>query len=318
MLEKDIYLNGKFEKSILLSNQQETLEDSSETNMQSFLNNIEENNLKTSINTFNNAKPDHIKEYDINFLYWFTGFTEGDGSFVINKLNKTISFIITQKDPKVLYYLRKNLGFGKVYLCKDGNYRFIVSQKNNLIYLIMIFSGKLILEKVNIRFYKWVKAFSYYNNYKIKFIFYFNTQSININTAWLSGFIDAEGCFDAPKRSKRLSFRMRFSIKQKDEFEIFKDLPFIWDLSRKNGHLYNYKSVSVFTMDSFVSLDYLIKYLNIYNLKSNKNIAFNKWLKLFRILKDGKRGKSFEEINNIAYNINKFKNEDIVQDLEKV
>ena len=58
--------------------------------------------------------------------------------------------------------------------------------------------------------------------------------------------------------------------------------------------------------------------MNIYPLKSNKNIAFNKWLKLYRIIKDGKRGKSFEEIKKIAYNINKFENEDIVQDLEKV
>lgn len=318
MLELYIYLNGKFEKSILLSNQQETsLEDSSETKTQSFSKKIENSNI-TILNTFNNAKPNHIKKYEINFLYWFVGFAEGDGSFVFNKLNKQNSFIITQKDPKVLYYLRKNLGFGKVYLCKDGYYRYIVSKKTNLIYLIMIFSGKLILEKTNLRFFHWINFFINNNNLDLKFIYKFQCQTINIKTAWLSGFIDAEGCFDAPQRSKRLSYRMRFTIKQKDELELFNDLPFIWDFNKKVGHLYNNKSISIFTLDSLISLEYLIKYLDLYPLKSNKNISFHKWLKLYRILKDGKRGKSFEEIKKIAYNINKFENEDIVQNLEKI
>lgn len=311
MFDKEIYLNGKYEKSILLSNQQETsMEGSSETYTQSFSKNID----NTIWETFNNAKPEHKKKYDKNFIWWFVGFTEGDGSFVINKLNKQISFIITQKDPKVLYYLRKNLGFGKVYLCKDNYYRYIVSKKTNLLYLINIFSGKLILEKVNQCFYNWVKAF----DIKINFIFKFEIINLDLKNSWFSGFIDAEGCFDSYQRSKRLNYRMRFSIKQKNEFELFKSLPYLWNLDKKQGHLYFYKDISVFTMDSLISLEYIIKYLNIFTLKSNKNIVFNKWLKLYRIIKDGSRGKSFEEIKKIALNINKFENEDKVHDLEKI
>jgi len=69
MFIQDIYLNGKFEKSILLSNQQEIhKERSSETNTQSFFDKIENSNISI-LNTFNNAKPDHIKKYDINFSY---------------------------------------------------------------------------------------------------------------------------------------------------------------------------------------------------------------------------------------------------------
>jgi len=61
-----IYLNGKYEKSILLSNQQETLiEESSETKTQSFSYEIEDFSIS---NTYNNAKPEHIKNYDINFI----------------------------------------------------------------------------------------------------------------------------------------------------------------------------------------------------------------------------------------------------------
>jgi hypothetical protein len=62
-----IYLNGKSEKSILLSNQQETsnFEGSSETYTQSSSNDL--NNIK-SLNNINSAKPAHIKSYNENFL----------------------------------------------------------------------------------------------------------------------------------------------------------------------------------------------------------------------------------------------------------
>jgi hypothetical protein len=43
------------------------------------------------------------------------GFTEGDGSFVVNK-NGTLEIRITQssKDAQVLFYIKKELGFGSV------------------------------------------------------------------------------------------------------------------------------------------------------------------------------------------------------------
>jgi hypothetical protein len=71
---------------------------------------------------------------------------------VVNKKDNRISFIITQKDPKVLYYLRTRLGFGKIYICKDSYYRYIVSKKDNLIYLIHIFNNNLLLPKSILRF----------------------------------------------------------------------------------------------------------------------------------------------------------------------
>lgn len=62
-------------------------------------------------------------------------------------------FTITQKDPKVLYYIRDNLGFGVVYLCADSYYRFIVSNKVYLNYLINLFNFTgFRLKKVNKRF----------------------------------------------------------------------------------------------------------------------------------------------------------------------
>jgi hypothetical protein len=248
-------------------------------------------------------------------LEWFVGFTEGKGCFLVNNKTKRPSFVITQKDPKVLYYLKKNLGFGKIYLCKDSYYRYIVSNYINLQYLIQIFSGKLILAKSNIRYLNWVNNFIIYYKLNTYIIIKPIDLIMNIHSSWLSGFIDASGCFDCYKRLNKYSFRMRFSIKQKDSIYFFDKLHFIWDKNLKNkvGHITKNKAIIIYTIDSIVKLRYLIEYLNKFPLRSNKNIAYHKWLRLYRILLDGCRGKNYETIQKLAQNINKFEDEDKVQ-----
>jgi len=72
----------------------------------------------------------------------------------------------------VLYYIRQNLGFGKVNLCKDTYYRYIISKKENLEYILNIFNqGNIRQLKVFKRFENWVKYYSlYYCNSDIKVI----------------------------------------------------------------------------------------------------------------------------------------------------
>lgn len=303
-------IDGIFVKFDFLSNQQET-KGSSETYTQS-VSKLDSANSNTNTNTNDLilTHPEHIKSFDPKFLEWFVGFSEGDGSFVKWAKTNKISFTITQKDPKVLYYIRKMLGFGGIYKCKDNYYRYIVSDKNNLQHLIKIFNqGNLILSKTNKRFQEWIEAYSvYYSESKIELVP--QKFCISLGNAWFSGFIDAEGCFSASQRSGRSTYRMRFTLKQKGESEIFKQFKGLWgpvkiDLLHKDD-------IVILNMDTLKSLKILIQYLNQYPLHSNKNIAFNKWLKLFRVVEDGGRGKSYEEIKAMAQNINKFETEDKV------
>ena len=307
-------LDGKNVKSEFLFNQQETyLMGSSETYTHcspiATKDSAEFNNSNIEKDSNNNNKhPAHKKAYDSSFLDWLTGFTEGDGSFVVNYTTHRASFIITQKDPTVLYYIKNTLGFGVVYLCKDTYYRYIVSDKENLKILIDIFSGRLILKKTNQRFQQWITTY-----YKCEKPIGGLPGNISNTSAWLSGFIDAEGCFDAPQRSGRLTTRMRFSIKQAYEREIMEKLTDLWDKNRKIGSIQNRKHVTIYVMDSIVALNHLINYLNVYPLKSNKNIAYKKWLRVYRIIEDGSRGKDLFTIRLLAQNINKFGDEDKVQ-----
>ncbi len=301
---------GKIEKSKQLSNQQETYKKgSSETYTQSISN---QSTLKKGVKTLkDSAKPTHKTEYPATFIEWLVGFTEGDGSFVVDTKANRVSFVITQKDPRVLHYIRTNLGFGKVYENKDTYYRYIVSRQENIKYLIEIFNGRLILKKTNEMYKRWVEIYAKQKGEKIEIIE--GPRKITRDSAWLTGFIDAEGCFSAVQRSKRKTYRMRFTIRQKGEHEVMKQLMGIQPEIVKWGSLTLTKDISTFQLDSLVQLRWLIDYIEKYPLKSQKQIAYTKWIKLYRVIIDGGRGKSFEQIQKMAQEINKYEIEDKVQ-----
>ena len=86
--------------------------------------------------------PQHKKKINLNFLEWFIGFTEGDGSFIVSK--DKVYFDITQnlQDIQVLYYIKKELGFGKVIIRSEKHRNvgvFYVSSKDNFTRLMTIF-----------------------------------------------------------------------------------------------------------------------------------------------------------------------------------
>lgn len=308
----------RFVQSVLLSNQQETYlvltkQGSSETYTQCSTSPIHGS-------TFNSAThPAHKKPYDPHWIEWFIGFSEGDGSFARDSGTNRVSFVITQKDPQVLYKIKKTLGFGKVYLHGDGYYRYVVSCQQNLLYLIHIFSGQLILQKTNSRFLSWVECFNLYYKLSSPILVKEKPDNLTINTdsAWFAGFIDAEGCFSAVQRSNRSSFRMRFSIKQKGEFAVLQQLLGLFGQTRPRwGRLTLRGDIAIYELDSQIQLKPLIAYLNKHKLQSIKHVAFCKWLKLYNVIDDGGRGKDYDTIRNMAQGINKFVDEDKVQFLD--
>ena len=111
---------------------------------------------------------------------------------------------------------------------------------------------------------------------------------------------------------------MRFTLKQKGEYEKLQEL-LKFGGHKKWGSLSkpNQKQISVLQVDSQITLRYLISYLENFPLHSIKNIAYVKWLKLFRVIEDGGRGKDYETIKQMARSINKYEVEDKVHDLEK-
>ena len=93
-------------------------------------------------------KPQHKKKTQIRFLEWFIGFSEGDCTFHtwVDKGKKRAGFTIDQQDPKVLYWIKQQLGFGRVLACKKG-WRFQIWDKDGLLRLLCLFYGNLLLIK---------------------------------------------------------------------------------------------------------------------------------------------------------------------------
>lgn len=278
-------------------------------------------------------KPEHIRNIDYSFLEWFVGFTEGDGSFIVsskkNRISNNMYFFINQKDPKIMYKIKKTLGFGQVVKYTQNNkfyYKYSVSNIKNINRLIYLFNGNLILETVQDRFREWLNCYNnlYPNNYietKLR------CPILNLNSGWISGFIDAEGSFYAnisikndikqkinklPKMKKHWSnedyklfdqiseYKSRISqkitltqISTEETDELFKKILFLFN--GKSFYRFKNSKVKKLTNKLYVRIEFynldsqqiIINYLSNYKLKTIKYISFFRWKRIYLRRKEG-------------------------------
>lgn len=256
-----------------------------------------------------------------NWKYWFIGFIEGDGSFIVSPKEKRHFFIINQKDPKVLYVIKEKLGYGKISQYKNY-YRFIVSKRQDIYDLITIIHDNLLLDKTNLRFKIWVDKFKEWHDDSPELVdsnLYLNDVAVAlakdfIDKGWLAGFIDAEGCFNATKiesthkTKKNLRIRLRFILDQKDELRVLKNIQEYLEggyitIRDKENLYYRY------VIQSLKDHEKIINYLERHSLLSNKYIGYTKYKKLYRRIlnKDNKNIKSEKvklKLENLMKTIN--------------
>lgn len=274
--------------------------------------------------------PSHMKKfkrnnsrYYCNFLEWFIGFAEGDGCFCIKSqtpnCKKRLLFEIGQKDPKVLFWIKKMLGFGRVrcWTCSSTEkvfWVYTVDTKPNVKRIIALFNGNMLLPKRRFIFNKWVEEAAQTSCLPLMFN---NKQqdinngiSVSLNTAWLAGFIDAEGCFYArfstptPNQGSKISkvVKQKMHITQKSLFSDEMILQDIGDLFLSNAkvtklsarirekpkfqspafseNLTNQTFNFRIEISSLQSQLLIIKYLSKFHLKTNKWIAFSRWKRI--------------------------------------
>ena len=228
------------------------------------------------------------QKYTINkkFLEWFIGFVEGDGSFIISK-NK-IYFDITQnlQDVQVLYYIKKELGFGKILIRNEPKRNvavFYVTSEDNFYRLIKIFNGNLCTRYKKEQFYRWLITFN--NQYKKDIKFNDRIVRPSLKTSWLSGFIDAEGCFIARVKNCKTSKLKKaphlcFSITQKQP-DILIIIRYLF-LGKTEKNIRHDKSWNGWELhiSSFKKLILIRKYINSSKLKTKKHISYLRWCKI--------------------------------------
>lgn len=290
-------------------NQQETLENkgSSETTR----------DITYNFYEYSFLIPQHKKNINPDFLEWFIGFTEGDGSFIVSK-NK-VYFDITQSlsDIQVLYFIKKELGFGKVLIREQEDRKvgvFYVTSKENFTRLIHIFNGNLSTHHKKKQYEYWLNTFNEQYNMKISF----KNQLIkpSLHTSWISGFVDAEGCFYARVKScltskLRKAPHLTFQVSQK-EFDIIKSLRDIFlntdSLDLKNVRYDKSWEGWTFHCSSFTKIKIIRNYFSRYKLKTKKSLSYTKWCKIHDMVLN-KEHLTLEGLNKmdlLAKDMNKF------------
>lgn len=271
----------------LSANQQEIAAVGSQTAAQS-----------SETNTWRNSKrpdgfppylPLHIKSVDRDFLDWFIGFTEGDGSFGLSwpkgsQGTPRHDFIINQKDPKALYKIRTNLGFGTIKKYNDSKqgtsyYRYIVSASDDILKLIHIFNGNLILNKTRKRYAEWCSTFFQrpsviHKGLRIDLLDH--NSRCSLDNAWLSGFSEAEGCFSATN-SQRDVITVRFIIDQKHESELLLQIKSLFGMGCINLRSDDGMERFVLGKEGYPKV---VQYFSRFPLRGQKHISFKRWHKI--------------------------------------
>lgn len=221
------------------------------------------------------------------FLTWLIGFTEGDGSFLINNRND-LSFVITQStdDEKILKYIQDQLGFGRVIKQGKRTSRYIVEDKKGLELINSLFNGNLILPSKQQRFNEFLQV---YNKKAIKGkILLDPIKPIKSNilpslsNSWLTGFTDAEGCFTVSFLSNSNVFRLRYLVSQKGDINvpILSNLILLFKTGVIEAH--SKKSNYSYIMSGGKACYNVYDYFNNYPLKTKKLTSYILWKEIHK------------------------------------
>lgn len=239
--------------------------------------------------------------------YWLIGMTEGDGSFIVAKRKggkKSLMYVLTQwdKEERLLRDIREELGFGIVIKQGRKMMRYVVQDKRGLKEIIKIHNGELKLKKKREQFKKFVNIYNELYGENIEVIG--KRKRVNLEDGWLSGFIQAEGCFNIGYVEKIKRFRVRFSISQKEEEKTMKE---IWGLLEGGGiHNHSVKGVKTLEING-KKLGKLIEYLGREELIGERGMDYKRWNMLREEIIKGYDVEKGEELRIEVINYRKYK-----------
>jgi hypothetical protein len=163
------------------------------------------------------------------WLTWFIGFAEGDGAIQTYDEGKRVRFVLTQKESDILHKIQFKFNIGVVKHFPQGStgrgknndfYRWMVDNPSHILLLALLFNGNLAQSHRIKQLALWVNALN--NRFGSETIKLNNTPvPVTLQDGWLSGFTDAEGCFNVSiTANSRYTLghviKMRYILDQKD------------------------------------------------------------------------------------------------------
>nr|YP_009367417.1 putative LAGLIDADG homing endonuclease [Sarcinofilum mucosum]ARK14454.1 putative LAGLIDADG homing endonuclease [Sarcinofilum mucosum] len=283
----------------------------------------------------------HVPLISESFLQWFIGFFEADGHFscytqknVSGKVTtQRLKISISQKEKKIIETIAYTFGFGNVssFQRNDVTYwRWTVESKKNVERIAYLFSGNLILPKQQIQFLNWIEQGQKKGMFKAPF----NKNKlwlakVGFDNAWLSGFIDGEGCFYAhfrlPKAERNqlknsnyktllppYKLDQKFTLTQANicnEDLVLKQISTLFKSEASLSYFKNKLTPTTYVRIELTCLnsqELLINYVNRYKLRTSKYICFRRWWRVYLRRKNGVHlsEKGFKRLYRLVKSIN--------------
>lgn len=231
------------------------------------------------------------KSYPSNkFLTWFIGFTEGEGSFIVNNRGD-LAFVITQStsDIKVLQFIQETLGFGKVIAQSVNTSRYVTQSKREIDILISILNGNIVLPSRQEKFNNFIKGFnSWVTKGKIKLDTVVTKNMFilpSLDNSWLAGFTDAEGCFTCSISEKK-GYSINFNIAQKGEInvKILEHICLLFKCGIVSKHAV--ENVYEYRIGGVKNCKNVFPYFDNFTLYTKKSMSYILWKQVYNDLGD--------------------------------
>jgi hypothetical protein len=222
-----------------------------------------------------------------NFLYWFIGFTEVRGSFIVNNRGD-LTFFITwaTSDIKILRRIRETLGFGNVVPHSNTISKYVACSKKEIEVLISLFNKNIILPTKRNELRLFIKGFNswvtkgYIRLEPIKFSYNFILPSLD--NSWLSGFTDGKGTFTCSINACNYTFVYNIAQKRKDNLIVLKQINALFGAGRvykdRTKDIYEYR------ISGIRSCSNIFPYFDKYELLTNKSQCYVLWKELHKDL----------------------------------
>lgn len=196
--------------------------------------------------------------------------------------------MITQdtRDIQVLYMIQEVLGFGKVIKQGITTSRFVVQDKKGIYLLSILLNGNFVTKGKHLNFKLFLSAFNKYSSSgKLNFEtipFSANMVIPSLQDSWVSGFVDAEGCFSVSIYSKTNAYSIIFDLAQKallgdeSELNLFIDMFKVGKIRKHSlgTNIYYYR------VDGLSNTSCLFSYFDKHSLRTKKLKSYILWRNL--------------------------------------
>lgn len=237
--------------------------------------------------TFNNGEYADVPE---EFLQWFVGFFEGDGSLIVNNRNDQ-TFVITQgtADVQVLHKIQSTLNFGSVVKQGPTVSRYQITTLGDLYKILLILNGNLCLPSRIKGLLKFIKVFNtkVQKNQRGKYKYLKLLERITlpcnptVHDAWFTGFMDAEGCFTVSFQKGSSTYRIRMVAAQKGRENLPTLSHFILMFHVGKIEKHSVDNVYSFIVSGQKNCAKVMFYFQKFPLKTKKNKSYFLWCELF-------------------------------------